>query len=129
MSWISAGSIVEVTGGRVGLAVGVAVTTGGSSESLVLVGAGEADGEGEADGDGVAVTVGGRSVGDAVGEGDGETAGVLVGVALGSNTASGTTAKSEPFACGIRNEPAQSIGVRISDRTGATESGSTFESK
>lgn len=120
---------MEVTGGRVGLAVGVAVTTGGSPESLVLVAVGEADGEGVADGDGVAVVVGGRFVGDAVGEGDGETAGVLVGVALGSNTTSGTTAESEPFACGIRNVSAQPIGVRISGRTGATESGSTFESK
>lgn len=87
-SWVIAGSIVEVTGGRVGFGVAV----GGSFGFLVggtLVGVGEADGVGE--GEGVAVTVGGVEVGDGVGE----TAGVLVGVALGSSTTSGTTAAPE----------------------------------
>ena len=128
-SWVIAGSIVEVTGGSVGLAVGVAVITGGFPESFFLVAVGEVDGEGVAEGDGVAVTVGGVLVWDAVGEDVGETVWVLVGVALGSNTTSGTTAVSEPVVCGIRNESAQYIGVRISGRTGATELGSTFESK
>ncbi len=132
-SCVIAGSIVEVTGGSVGLAVGVVLTTGGSPESFFLVAVGGADGGAVADGDGGAVTVGGAAVGDAVvvdaAEGDGEAVAAPVGVALGSNTTSGTRAVSGPFACGIRNESAQCMGVRISDRTGAMESGSTFESK
>jgi len=73
-------------------------------------------------GDGV-VTVGG------VDDGEGGTVVGLVGVALGFNTTKGTTPASVTCACGVRNESAHDMGVRISKRTGAKESGSLFVSR
>jgi hypothetical protein len=79
---------------------------------------------GDAVGDGVD-TVGGADDGDTVGE---TTVG-LVGVALGFNTISGTTLVSVTCTPGVRNVSAHDMGVRISGRTGAKESGRLFESR
>jgi hypothetical protein len=119
--------MVEVTGGSVGLVVGLGVAGGGSFGSFVAVAwiVGDAVGDPVGDPVGEGVVVAGDGVAD--GDGEGETAVGLVGVALGFNTTKGTTFAS--VACGVRNESAHDIGVRISRRTGATEPGNLFESR
>jgi hypothetical protein len=90
-----------------------------------IVGGAVGEPVGEPVGDGVVVTVGGVADGD----GEGETTVGLVGVALGFNTTKGTTLVSVTCACGVRNESAHDIGVRMSGRTGAKESGKLFVSR
>lgn len=68
-------------------------------------------------------------IGDDVDDGDWGIIVGLVGVALGFNTTSGTTLVSVTDAPGVRNVSAHAIGVRISERTGAIESGRLFESR